>query len=116
VARPANSESRLSAWAAAGTSARSFARCLLAGPNTPLYRTRWRRGGGMMPTSRRKNATGSMTRWVRPSGHGRLSLYAMRPSAVHARRSCANGLAHARADGLERGRRNADDEPRRPLP
>lgn len=47
---------------AAGISARSFARCLLAGPNTPLYLTRCRRGGGTIPTSRRRNATGSITR------------------------------------------------------
>lgn len=46
---------------AVDTSARSFARCLPAGANTPLYLTRCRRGGGMIPTNRRKNATGSMS-------------------------------------------------------
>ena len=29
-------------------------RCLLAGPNTPLYLTRSRRGGGMIPPARRR--------------------------------------------------------------
>jgi hypothetical protein len=56
-----------------GTSARSFARYLLAGPNTPLYRTTWRPGGGMMPTRRRRNATGSMTRCA-PVGPRALEL------------------------------------------
>ena len=42
-------------------------------PGVTHQRTRWRLGGGMRPTSLRRNATGSSTRWVRPSGHGRLS-------------------------------------------
>jgi hypothetical protein len=29
----------------------------------------------MIQTNRRRNATGSITRWVRPSGQARLSLY-----------------------------------------
>jgi hypothetical protein len=53
----------------------------------PAYRTRWRLGGGMIATRRCKNATGSSTRWVRPSGQGRLSWYEIRPSGVQARRS-----------------------------
>ena len=78
-----------SASSRGGTSARSLPRCLLAGPKIPLYRTRCRRGGGMIPHKRRRNATGSSTSSVRPSGHGRFSRYAMRPSSVHASRSCA---------------------------
>ena len=43
-----------------------------------------------MPISLRRNATGSETRWVRRSGHGRLSLYEIRPSEVQVSRSWAN--------------------------
>ena len=42
-------------------------------PNAP-------RKNGMIPESLRRNATGGITSSVRPSGHGRLSRYAMRPS------------------------------------
>ncbi len=60
----------------------------------------------LLASARPKLASpGSITRWVRPSGQGRLSLYVMRPSSAHARRSSANARrAPARRDRARRSR------------
>jgi hypothetical protein len=67
----------------------------------------------MIPTKRRKNAIGSSTRWVRPSGQWRLSWYEIRPSG--SRLSAGGRTQGARHSGTDaRAPRGRSRGPRRP--
>jgi hypothetical protein len=55
-----------------------------------------------MPIRLRRNVTGSETRWVRPSGHGRLRLYEIRPSEVQVSRAWRTRPSAVAGEAFER--------------